>query len=170
MKKTQFKLFVIVLAIGLLMPGCASIVSKSSYPVSINSNPQGAELVIKNRKGKEIYNGVTPATVKLDASSSYMKGEKYTVSFNAFGYHEQTVNIGSKLDGWYGANLFIGGIIGWFIVDPLTGAMFKLDDTPVNVTLQKAAVETNATINIIDINSQPEDNINNNLVQINPLD
>jgi hypothetical protein len=33
----------------------------------------------------------------------------------------------STIDGWYWGNLLIGGIIGMVFVDPLTGAMWKLD-------------------------------------------
>lgn len=138
MNKHFFKLFIIIVIACMFMPSCASIVSKSSYPVSIDSNPQGAEIVIKNRKGEDVYNGTTPATIKLKSSSSYMRGEKYTIIIKAPGHMEQTAYVGSKLNGWYGANIFLGGIIGFFIVDPATGAMFQLDSTPINLTLPKA--------------------------------
>jgi hypothetical protein len=36
--------------------------------------------------------------------------------------------ITSKIDGWYFANIVFGGLIGMVIVDPATGAMFKLPD------------------------------------------
>jgi hypothetical protein len=32
------------------------------------------------------------------------------------------------MDGWYIGNILFGGLIGILIVDPLTGAMWKLDD------------------------------------------
>ena len=33
----------------------------------------------------------------------------------------------AQWDGWYiGGNILVGGLIGWFIVDPLTGAMYTL--------------------------------------------
>lgn len=32
------------------------------------------------------------------------------------------------MDGWYMGNLLFGGFIGFLIVDPATGAMWKLDD------------------------------------------
>lgn len=166
MNKHIFKSFAIIAIIGLLMPSCASIVSKTAYPVSINSNPQGATLVIKDRKGKDVYKGATPATVKLDASSSYMRGEKYEINIKAPGYAEQIVYIGAKLDGWYFGNILFGGLIGMLIVDPLTGAMYKLDDTPINITLPRESSEANATLNIIDINSIPDD-MKKNLVKIN---
>lgn len=33
------------------------------------------------------------------------------------------------MDGWYIGNLLFGGLIGMLIVDPATGAMYKLDDS-----------------------------------------
>lgn len=166
MKKTHFSLIIFAITFFLLMPSCASIVSKSTYPISINSNPQGAEIMITDVKGKDVYKGITPATVNLEASSGYMKKEKYQITLKASGYAEQTVYIQSKIDGWFWGNILFGGLIGMLIVDPLTGAMYKLDDAPINVTLQKESAEANPTLNIIDINTLPED-MKKNLVRIN---
>lgn len=166
MSKHSLTLLAIAAIFCIFSSSCASIVSKSSYPISINSNPLGAEILIKDKKGLDVYKGVTPATVKLDASNSYMRGERYEITFKATGYAEQTIYIHSKLNGWYWGNILFGGVIGMLIVDPITGAMYKLDDTPINVTLPKASSEAGATLNIIDINSIPED-MKKDLVQIN---
>jgi len=32
------------------------------------------------------------------------------------------------MSGWYWGNILIGGLIGMLVVDPLTGAMYKLPD------------------------------------------
>jgi hypothetical protein len=37
-----------------------------------------------------------------------------------------TTWINARIDGWYFANLFLGGWIGMLLVDPLTGAMWKI--------------------------------------------
>ena len=44
-------------------------------------------------------------------------------------------------NGWYIAGNFVfGGLIGWFIVDPLTGKMYNLSPKEINATLgQKSA-------------------------------
>jgi hypothetical protein len=40
---------------------CASIVSKSQYPVSIGSSPEDAKFIITNEYGMKIHSGRTPA-------------------------------------------------------------------------------------------------------------
>lgn len=51
MKKIVYPFLLVVIMIAVLA-GCASIVSKSEYPVSISSTPQAADISIVNRGGK----------------------------------------------------------------------------------------------------------------------
>ena len=37
------------------------------------------------------------------------------------------------LNGWYIGNVVFGGLIGLLIVDPETGAMWRLDENPIGV-------------------------------------
>ena len=80
MKKFVSFSIIIVLQI-LFLTGCASIISKSTYPVTISSQPNGAEISITNRKGLQIYTGQTPTTITLKAGRPYFIFEKYTVTF-----------------------------------------------------------------------------------------
>jgi len=107
--------------------GCASIVSKSTYPVSISSQPSQADITITDEDGKVVYEGKTPTTVSLRAGAGYFQGKNYTVTFAKEGYGKHTADIKRGVDGWYIAgNFFFGGLIGYLIVDPLTGAMWTL--------------------------------------------
>lgn len=164
MKTHTLKSFVILLLIVFIMPSCASIFTKTSYPVSINSNPEGAKISILDKDGKEVFNGVTPATAILNGSSKYMSGARYTVLLKTPGYEEHTAYITSKIEGWYWGNILLGGVIGMLIIDPLTGAMYKLDTTPINVTLSKENKETR--LDIVDINSL-SDEVKKGLVKLN---
>lgn len=119
----------------LLLSGCASIVTKSIYPVSINSTPNNANISITDKKGKVIFHGNTPAVVKLKAGSGYFSKAEYQVKFSSHGYEDKIVPIMFDLDGWYFGNIFFGGLIGMLIVDPATGAMWKLDTEFLNETL-----------------------------------
>ncbi|MNZ63793.1 hypothetical protein D3C78_819470 [compost metagenome] len=105
--------------------GCASIVSESRYPVRVTSNVP-AEFEIRNEDGETVHTGTTPAQVSLDSASGYMDGETYTVEYHAPGYQKAFSTIQSSINGWYWGNIGFGGLIGWFLVDPSTGAMFKL--------------------------------------------
>jgi len=61
----------IFMVAGFLFSSCASIVSKSNYPLSINSSPSKAKVSITDKKGKEVYLGNTPANVKLKAGAGF---------------------------------------------------------------------------------------------------
>ncbi len=127
MKKQTFSIVSVVLVICFFLSACASIVSKTEYPVTITSNPEQAKITIYNEDGLKMYTGRTPTTISLKAGKSYFDGLDYTVNFQKEGYESQTIVISSKLDGWYIGNILFGGLIGLLIVDPLTGAMWKLD-------------------------------------------
>ncbi len=129
----------VVLAIFLLS-GCASIVSKSIYPISISSTPSGADISVLNSKGAEVYSGKTPSIFKLKAGEGFFKKASYTATFTMDGYDKKTVPIEFKMDGWYVGNLLFGGLIGMLIVDPATGAMWKLDTEFLNETLSPGIV------------------------------
>ena len=111
------------------LPGCASIFSEDTYPVSITSAPSSASIEIKNEDGKTVYTGNTPATIKLKAGAGYFDGERYQVTFRKDGYQPSTYTLNSGIDGWYWGNLLIGGVLGMLIIDPATGAMYTLPQT-----------------------------------------
>lgn len=140
-----------LLSAMILLSSCASIVSKSTYPVSINSSPNGANVSITNANGATVYSGTTPSLTNLKASKKYMSGEKYTVTITKEGYQDQTIYITSKIDGWYWGNILFGGLIGMLIVDPLTGAMYKLNTNSLNVSLDKSNKDT--ALSIVDYNT-----------------
>lgn len=132
---------IIVLSLSgvmLLTTSCASIVSKNKYPLSINSIPSEAKIVITNKKGVEIFSGQTPATVTLKSGSGFFGKASYQVKFEKEGYDSKTVPVEFKLDGWYFGNILIGGLLGMLIIDPATGAMYKLKTEYIQETLLKS--------------------------------
>jgi hypothetical protein len=132
---------------SLLLTGCASIISDSKYPVSLTSSPDGATVTITNRDGVKVYRGETPSQVTLNSGAGFFKGEKYMVKFEKEGCQTQVLPLTNSLDGWYIGNILFGGLIGILIVDPATGAMWKLPPT-----LQASLVE-NATTSMLDKNN-----------------
>lgn len=152
------KLISLILVSCFLVSGCASIVSKSSYPVTITSNPDQATIVITDEKGTQMYKGKTPTTLVLKSGEPYFHGKDYTVTFEKEGYEKQVASIHRELDGWYIGNIIFGGLIGILIVDPLTGAMWKLD-SPLTVALAEktASLEsTNAQLQVVMIDDVPK--------------
>ncbi len=45
------------------------------------------------------------------------------------------------MNGWYWGNFAIGGLIGFLIVDPLTGAMYRIKDEEVSCQMNKKEKE-----------------------------
>lgn len=167
MKKNYLKTTAIMMASVFLFSSCASIVSKSSYPITINSAPSEAKIVIKDKKGIEIFSGQTPATLKLKAGSGFFGKARYQVTFTKNGYDTKTVPVEFKLDGWYFGNLFLGGILGMLIIDPATGAMYKLETEFLNETLvQSTASINNKELKVYALNEIPSE-WKNHLVNVN---
>lgn len=117
----------LALCVALGSAGCSSIVGKSEYPVTISSQPDQADITITDEKGAAVYAGKTPTTVTLRTKAGYFRGKNYTVTFHKEGYAEHVAEIRRGVSGWYiFGNLVFGGLIGWLIVDPATGAMWTL--------------------------------------------
>lgn len=93
-----------------------------------------AEFIVSNKTGGQVHSGTTPATVTLPAKAGYFSGETYKVVYSRTGFSTTTTSLDTDLNGWYLGNLVFGGLIGFLIVDPLTGAMWRLPEE-VHVTL-----------------------------------
>jgi hypothetical protein len=165
MKKSFVKLAAIIMVMPVLITSCASILGKSSYPVSINSNPNGADISITDKKGKEVYKGQSPATVSLKSGAGFFSRAEYQVKISSKGYTEQVVPVIYKLNGWYFGNLFLGGFLGMLIIDPATGAMWKLDTPPISITLHKSNALNEPTLQILNVN-EVSDAVKANMVKI----
>lgn len=162
------KLFTILTAIYILFlsTGCATIFGHSSYNVTINSNPPKSEITIIDKKGIEVFKGTTPATVKLKSSTGYFSKGQYQVKYHLTGYQDKTITIDSKLNGWYFGNLLLGGVIGMLIIDPASGAMYKIKDTTYTENLEQSSQAQATELKIIDINSLPA-SAQKNLIKLN---
>lgn len=166
MKQEFLKLSIIAIIVPILFSSCATILGSSIYPVSINTNPPGATISITDKRSKEVFKGTTPATVALKSSAGYFSKAEYQIKLSLPGFNEKVVPVIYRLNGWYFGNIFLGGLIGMLIVDPATGAMWKLDTPPINVTLYKSTtVQKEPTLKIMDIKDIPE-NLKSSLVEI----
>ena len=134
----------VVVCTAAMFTGCASIVSDSKYPVAINSTPSGANFVITNKAGVEVHSGQTPSTVTLKAGEGFFSGETYQVRMTLDNHEEKIITIDTSIDGWYVGNILFGGLIGLLIVDPMTGAMWKLPDNSQADLVERLVVDNNA--------------------------
>lgn len=127
------------LAVTLALGSCASIVSKTRYPVAINSVPVGADVTITNRAGKEVFVGKVPTAVTLKSGAGFFKKEIYTLKFKKEGYDDRLMTLEADLNGWYFGNIVFGGLIGMLIVDPATGAMYRIAQRDVQGVMAQSA-------------------------------
>ncbi|MFI3241159.1 MAG: hypothetical protein R3Y43_01165 [Alphaproteobacteria bacterium] len=123
------KKLITILLFGALT-GCASIIRDNNQTVQIKSNVDKVDIEIKDKNGFVIFNGQTPAIVNLKSSKGgYFNPEEYTIKASKDGYINQTAIIDSHVSNWYiFGNLGFGGLIGYLIVDPITGDMYYLDE------------------------------------------
>lgn len=167
MKKT-FQAVGLIFALAALS-SCASIVSKSSWPVNVASDPSGATVTITNRAGKQVYKGTTPVMLNLKSGAGFFTKESYTVKFEFEGYATQEVPLECKVNGWYWGNIVFGGLIGFIIIDPATGAMYKLETPAVDARLSKNTTGSTTgerSLKISNINDLPKSMLKD-LVKIN---
>ena len=109
-------------AIVILLAGCASLISGSTQPIMLNSQPAGAKAQVD---GTTVF---TPATIHLERKNNH------TVIFSQTGYETQQVKITKSMNGWVLANILLGGIPG-IVIDLITGAAAKLEPDSITVTL-----------------------------------
>jgi hypothetical protein len=132
-----------LIATSLLLSNCASIVSKSSWPVSVQSQPSGMEFVVKKEDGTVISNGKTPQIVTLDSGAGYFKAATYLIEVSKNGKVTGRQSISATMSGWYLGNILLGAggiVIGMLIVDPASGAMYRL---PESVTIYATSLTSN---------------------------
>ena len=158
MKKIYHSSLSFLLTVGLLTNlGCASIVSRTSYQVPINSDPKGATITITDLKGRTVHTAQTPTVARLRAGAGYFKKAGYFVRLELDGYDTKIMPVTFDINGWYFGNVVFGGLIGLLIVDPATGAMWKLDTKFVNETLKPiTAASGEPALELRDYNSIPE--------------
>jgi len=143
--KTITKLLIVALLFSLT--GCASIVSGGPKSLPIMSTPDGAELEIKNlRSGETILKTKTPFTAMLERDAGFFKKARYEINIKKEGYLPHQVVIEAGINGWYFGNIVFGGVLGLLIVDPATGAMWKISEENVKVKLYADTAEGKAEL------------------------
>jgi len=163
MKKiTNVLLLIVVITV---FSSCASIVSRSSWPLNVNTTPGGAKVEITDRKGVVVFNGISPAFMTLKSGDGFFVKQSYTVKLTMDGYAERIVPVNCTLNGWYVGNVFIGGLLGMLIVDPATGAMYRLEREFIDETLIQNTSSTGSSLKVVDISSIPA-SVREHLVRI----
>ena len=109
-----------------LTGGCASILKGSEQPVNINSNVDGAEVLVNGQ-----LVGRTPFSGSIKRTSDV----RLTVQKD--GYRSQTITLDTGVEPVFWVNVFVGGVFG-STTDFATGSMWKVSPNTYNVDLKSA--------------------------------
>ncbi len=124
MKSVLTRLAIICLAFA--QASCSTVFNRTGKRIRVNSTPSGLSFDVKDRAGRVVYAGVTPAMVKLSSRYGFMKGQTYLFTARKNGKVHGTAILDARISGWFWGNFAVGGIPGMLLLDPLTGSMWTM--------------------------------------------
>ena len=127
-----------MLAGCMVCAGCASIVSKSTYPIRISSNEDNTTVTI-TQNGSAVQVLSTPGTAYLAAGNGYFSPSEYMLEFKKDGFESEVRYCRASLDPWYVGNILFGGLIGMLLVDPMTGAMWRFSEASIYTEMRETS-------------------------------
>ena len=111
------------------LSGCATIVSGKTQDISIRTTPPGADVLIDGSVA-----GTSPMIANL------VRKRRHEIQFKMAGQPDVSRGTTRGFNWWYLGNAILGGIIG-LIVDPITGAMYKVKPEDIHVDYTKGTPE-----------------------------
>jgi hypothetical protein len=123
-----------ILALGVMLGGCASVTRGTTENISISSTPSGVEAVVN---GLEV-----PTTCMTPCSVVAKRNADISITFQKEGFESQTVQLTKEIPATgaagFAGNIIAGGLVGMG-VDAVTGAATDHKPNPVIVTMQPTA-------------------------------
>ncbi|TFV76328.1 PEGA domain-containing protein [Bradyrhizobium frederickii] len=120
-----------IVALGVMLGGCASVTRGTTENISISSTPSGVEAVVS---GMEV-----PTTCTTPCSVVVKRNADLSITFQKEGYEPQIVPLSRDIPtsgaAGFAGNLLLGGVVGMG-VDAATGAATDHKPNPVIVTMQ----------------------------------
>jgi hypothetical protein len=150
------KPYMLLLAFSLVLSSCATLVTQTSWPVSVNSQPP-AKLRVTDSKGRQVFSGTTPANLNLKSGEGYFKKARYTLTMAADGYDTLQVPLKATFNKWYLGNILFSGLVGFLVVDPVTGAAFRIDQPEADYVLVKSTAYEVTRLKVFQIHNMPDD-------------
>lgn len=102
--------------------------------IPIASQPSGAKVSIYNRNNELVTSQTTPFVAHLSPRHAFFQGQRYRIVFELEGFEPAEAQLKSRVGPWYLGNLLVG-LAGFLIIDPATGAMFRLEPDEVDQVL-----------------------------------
>ena len=120
-----------IVALSVMLGGCASVTRGTTENISIASTPSGVEAVVS---GMEV-----PTTCTTPCSVVIKRNADISITFQKEGYDPQIIPLSRDIPtsgaAGFAGNLLLGGVIGMG-VDAATGAATDHKPNPVIVTMQ----------------------------------
>lgn len=116
-----------LLALAVVLGGCATLIHGSSQSVRVESDSSGARVEVDGRPV-----GETPTTVQLERS------QDHRVRVYREGHEPYTVRVQQGRSIWASVNL-LNFIIPGVLVDLSTGAFYSLSPDPIQATFDRPA-------------------------------
>lgn len=154
--KNLFK--ILPLASLLFLQSCATIVSGSRQTIKFDSEPKSATVFIN-----ELNVGKTPLEKDLK------RNQEYQVAIKMDGYQTYETKLTKKFNEWYIGNVLFGGIIG-LVVDPITGAIYKLTPNELYTNLKSDGSDIATKVKGEDIHISVSLNIDPEWEQVGQLE
>jgi hypothetical protein len=131
-------LSLLLVVLGTMLAGCATVVSGTTQTIGVNTDPEGADCQF-TRKGV-LVGRVNPTPGTIQIGKDY---ESVSVLCQKEGFDDTAGVIGSEFQAMTLGNILLGGIIG-VVVDAASGAMTKYPDV-VTFTLIPKIFDSEAT-------------------------
>ena len=90
--------------------------------------------MIKTTGGIEVFTGRTPAQAHLKRKNEYI------IDVTLEGHAPKQIHLAKSINPATFWNLLIGGVPGW-IIDGVSGAIWKLEPETITITLQTASID-----------------------------
>jgi hypothetical protein len=116
--------------LGLMVTGCATIISGTSQLMTVNANVDGAEVHLLTEEGDRLL-GTTPLTTRVK------RGYEGTLRVTAEGYRPYESALNKKINSVFWVNILSGGVFG-STTDYTSGAMYEYEPSTYMVSLQPA--------------------------------
>ncbi len=116
----------LLVALAVALTGCASILNDTSPPVTITSDPPGADVTVDGH-----YVGRTPLMTELSTKTSHQ------IKIEKDGYRGRTQFIQSNTGALWVVLDVLSGLVP-IIIDAVTGDWAELETENVNVVLEEA--------------------------------
>ena len=101
----------------------------------VTSNPTAATVTVYDTRSNVVTTATTPTTVKLKKGAGYFKAAAYRLVVEKAGYQPREYEIRHNINGWYWGNFALDGMLGFLVVDPLTGGMWELKSDKIDAEL-----------------------------------